>query len=200
MAGLEKITDQILADAKTQADEIVAQANASAEQILSDAKARAQDAAAASEKKSAADVDTYEKRVASSNDLYRRTQTLRAKQEMITEVLNEAYARVCALDDASYFDLLEKAVSTYALPQDGEIIFAAQDQARMPQDFVQRVEKAAQAAGGSLTVSEEKRGIENGFILVYGGIEENCTIQALFDVKKEQLQDLIGARLYGKEA
>ena len=200
MAGLEKIIDQILADAQQQADEIVAQANAEAAQIVSDAKARADETVSASQKRSEADADSYEKRIESSNDLYRRTQTLRAKQEMISEVLSDAYERVLAMDDASYFDMLEKAVASYARPQEGQIIIAAKDRAKMPQDFAQRVEKAAQAAGGSLTLSEEERNIENGFILVYGGIEENCTIRALFDVKKEQLQDLIGSRLYGKEA
>ena len=200
MAGLEKIIDQILADAQEQADQIVAEAKEDAAKIVSEAKSRAQDAAAASKKRSLTDVDNYEKRVESANDLYRRTQTLRAKQEMIAQVLSEAYEKVLSMDDASYFDMLEKAVKAYALPQDGEIIFAAKDQARMPQDFMQKVSAAALSAGGSLTLSGDERNIDNGFVLVYGGIEENCTIQALFDAKKEQLQDLISGSLYGKEA
>ena len=35
-------------------------------------------------------------------------------------------------------------------------------------------------------ISEEARKIDGGFILVYGGIEENCTIKAVFDDEKRR--------------
>ena len=44
--------------------------------------------------------------------------------------------------------------------------------------------KLTKKNGGSLKISKEGRNIENGFILAYGGIEENCTLRAMFDAKK----------------
>ena len=44
---------------------------------------------------------------------------------------------------------------------------------------------------------KEPRPIEDGFVLVYGGIEENCTFRALMDAKKDQLQDTVNQILFG---
>ena len=51
--------------------------------------------------------------------------------------------------------------------------------------------------GGSLTLSDEARPIGGGFLLVYGGIEENCTIKAVFDSKREELSDRVNRLLFG---
>ena len=86
---------------------------------------------------------------------------------------------------------LLKMLDKYALPEAGEIFFAASDLARMSNDFRAEVEKSAASKGGSLVISEEGRKIENGFVLAYGGIEENCTLQAIFDAKKDELSDKV---------
>ena len=41
-----------------------------------------------------------------------------------------------------------------------------------------------------------QRRIIDSFVLIYGGIEENCTFPALFDAKREQLQDLVHRLLF----
>ncbi len=33
--------------------------------------------------------------------------------------------------------------------------------------------------------------MDGGFLLVYGGIEENCTIRAVFDAGREELSDRV---------
>ena len=92
--------------------------------------------------------------------------------------------------------MLLKMLGKYALPQDGEIFFSARDLKRMPAGFQDEVKKAAESKNGSLTVSEEGRNIENGFILAYGGIEENCTLQAMFDAKRDELSDKVHHLLF----
>ena len=39
--------------------------------------------------------------------------------------------------------------------------------------------------------------MDGGFLLVYGGIEENCTIRAVFDSKREELSDHVNRLLFG---
>ena len=58
------------------------------------------------------------------------------------------------------------------------------------------MKKAAESKNGRLTVSEEVSNIENGFILAYGGIEENCTLQAMFDAKRDELSDKVHHLLF----
>ena len=38
--------------------------------------------------------------------------------------------------------------------------------------------------------------MDGGFVLLYGGIEENCTVRALFDARREALQDQVHALLF----
>ena len=38
--------------------------------------------------------------------------------------------------------------------------------------------------------------VQLGALLLYGGIEENCTFRALFDDKREELQDLTNQILF----
>ena len=39
----------------------------------------------------------------------------------------------------------------------------------------------------ALRFPQKNRKIENGFVLAYGGIEENCTLQAMFDAEKRRI-------------
>ena len=196
MTGLEKMKSQILDEAKAVADSKIAEAKAQAEEIMSQAKAEAEKKQASISQKSEAEIANYKERVASSIDLQRRTKVLAAKQDVIKEVLNEAYESLTGMEADAYFAMLLKMLGKYALPQDGEIFFSARDLKRMPAGFQDEVKKAAEKKNGSLTVSEEGRNIENGFILAYGGIEENCTLQAMFDAKRDELSDKVHHLLF----
>ena len=66
----------------------------------------------------------------------------------------------------------------------------------MPAGFEKKIEAAAKEKGGSLVLKKEPKAIADGFVLVYGGIEENCTLRALFDAKRDQLQDQVNAILF----
>ena len=190
MAGLDKMKSQILNEAKAAADAKTAKANAEAEDILSQAKAEAEKRQSSISQKSASE------RVVSSIDLQRRTKILGAKQEMIAAVLDKAYETVAGLGDKEYFELILKMLGKYALSQEGEIFFSANDLKRMPTGFEQDAQQKAQANGGSLKVSRKGMNIENGFVLVYGGIEENCTLRAMFDAKRDELADKVHRMLF----
>ncbi len=200
MTGLDKIVDQILAEAKTEADKLIAQANTEAQQIAAQADAATEKSVKDIQSKAAAETKNLEERMHSANDLYRRTATLASKQEVIAQVIDMAYEKVCGMDRKEYFGMLEKMIKKYALAQPGEICFSKADLDAMPLGYQMKIKAAAEEAGGSLTVDHEGRDIENGFILVYGGIEENCTIKALFDANRDEMQDTVHALLYGKEA
>lgn len=196
MTGLEKITDQIQEEAKASAAGRLEAAQKEADAILAEAK----DACAAMEaeaaQKNAAMKVNYEGRVKSSAEQQRRTALLRAKQEIIAEVIEEAYVTLKKKDVQSYFLTMEKILKTYALAEAGEIYFSAEDLARMPGDFEKKITAAAKEKGGSLVLKKEPKAIADGFVLVYGGVEENCTLKALFDAKRDELQDKVNAILF----
>ena len=191
MTGLDKMKSQILDEAKAAAEGKIAEAKAQAEETIRNVK---EDAAKQTESilhKSKNDVSNYQERLESSIDLQKRTKILAAKQEVIAEVLEKARAKVEAMEAGEYFSMLLKMVEKYALAQDGEICLCAADLARLPEGFEAEVSRIAKEKGGSLKLSGEGKQIKNGFILVYGGVEENCTINAMFDAKKDELSDIV---------
>ena len=191
MTGLDKMKSQILDEAKAAAEGKIAEAKAQAEETIRSAK---EDAAKQTESilhKSKNDVSNYQERMVSSIDLQKRTKILAAKQEVIAGVLEKARAKVEAMEAGEYFSMLLKMVEKYALAQDGEICLCAADLARLPEGFEAEVSRIAKEKGGSLKLSGEGKQIKNGFILVYGGVEENCTINAMFDAKKDELSDIV---------
>ena len=84
----------------------------------------------------------------------------------------------------------------YAQPGEGEICFNERDLNRLPEGFEETISEIACAKGGSLTLSRTPCGIGGGFILVYGGIEENCSFDSVFADEKERLQDRIHEMLF----
>ena len=196
MAGIDKMKKQILEEAKAAADAKVEAAEAKAEEMIDQAKEEAARTCESISRKSEAEVANYRERVVSSMDLQRRTKILSAKQELISEILDKSYESLVSMEAEKYFDMLLKLLEKYALPQEGEIYFSFADLKRMPKGYEAEVEKAAGKAGGSLKVAKEGRNIENGFVLAYGGIEENCTLRAMFDEKRETLSDKVRELLF----
>ena len=167
-----------------------------AEEILREAREQMEEQSAVMAKKSEDETKDYAQRIASSSEMQRKQALLQAKQEVIQEVLNKAYQQVLHLEPESYFEMLQKLLETYALPQEGTIYFSAADLARMPQKFEDVIEQTAQKKGGHLVVSKEPKDMDGGFVLVYGGIEENCTIRAMFHTKQDELSDLVQKVLF----
>ena len=193
MAGLEKITSQIIEDAKLIAAEKLEAAQKEADAIINEAKQTcANMEREASEKEKALQL-VHEGRMKSSAEQQKKIALLRAKQELIGEVIGEAYDVLKAQRVEDYFLTMEKILRSYALPEDGEIYFSSDDLARMPKGFEEAI---AREKGGSLMLGKEPGNITDGFILVYGGIEENCTLKALLDAKKDQLQDKVSEILF----
>ena len=196
MTGLEKIVNQIQADAKQEADGILAAAQEKADAIVAQAMLDAEQIRADIRRKSEKDITNYRKRAQSSMDLKKRTALLTAKQETITYMLEKAYEALCREETEAYFARIETMIRQYAQPAAGSICFSAKDLQRMPKGFSEKIAAAAAAAGGSLTLAEEGINIENGFVLSYGGIEENCTLKAVFDAKRDELTDQVHKLLF----
>ena len=70
------------------------------------------------------------------------------------------------------------------------------DLERMPAGFREEIKSLAQQKGGVLEISGETRNIDGGFILIYGGIEENCSIDAMFAEKRDELLDQVRKILF----
>ena len=138
----------------------------------------------------------YEARIAASCDSLKKKSLLAAKQGMIADVIESAYKELSGRDDASYFDMLTKFLVRSVRGEAGEILLSDKDKKRITPEFLTKIKEIAAAKGGSLKLSDKSANIENGFILSYGGIEENCSLTAIFDSAKDQIQDSVFKALF----
>ena len=196
MTGLEKMVSQILEEADASAAVTISDAEKKAAEILDEAGKKADEIRQQREEQSRAKVKSYDERTASAADMKRRTAVLAARQELIGSVIADACERVKNLDEEKYFEILKNMVGKYLLPKDGEICFSRKDLERMPADFREEIRSMAEKKGGALEFSGEARNIDGGFILVYGGIEENCSIDAVFAEKRDELLDQVRKILF----
>lgn len=197
MAGVDTIIQQIREDADAKAKEIIADAEKKAEAVVDAARHDAEESVKAAGVQAEKESRDYEARIHSQIGMQRRQVLLAARQEVIAEVIDRAYEKIRTMDAKRYFEMLEKQIEKNAHAEAGEILLCEADLARIPADFEKRADAAAGKKGGSLKLSKEAAAIEDGFLLRYsderddGGIDENCTLGAILDEKKEELTDLV---------
>lgn len=193
MAGIDKMIRQIEDDTKAVCDEILAQAAHKADKIAAEAKAEAEKIAVDSKRRTELKVADIEKRGESSAALEERKVALYTKQSIISEMLSKGMESVKSLPDDEYFALILKMVEKNSQPADGVIAFGQKDIFRLPKDFITLINSVSK---GKLTLSDQAAAIDAGFILMYGGIEENCSFDAIFMSEADNLSDRAGKLLF----
>ena len=196
MTGLEKIIEKIGLDAEAAGAEVRAKADAHCAELLDNARAECERIDAQSETDCAALRDDILARGESGAQMQRKNRILTAKQEMIRGIIEAAKDKLKNLDSIDYFVLLGKLAEKYAQSGDGVMFLSEADLARVPAYFRGTLAEIGRKKGGSLILSDEPRDLNGGFVLAYGGIEENCTFEAMFEENKERLQDVVREKLF----
>lgn len=191
MAGIDNITGRILQETQGEVDKILKSAENQAKAILDKAGEEAAAISKSAAVKSEQQTNLYAARIKSSAESTKKKALLSAKQEIIDSVINQAYEKLIKQDDASYFDMMQKILAKAIRPQKGTIALPAADLARVPDSFKKAVSKLATDCGGELTFAKDPAKIESGFVLSYGGIEENCSLRSIFAANRDQIQDTI---------
>ena len=195
MAGLDKILEDIRSESAAAIASVTGEAQAERDKVLSEAQkdADAQVQKILSQAKSQA--DDLIARADSAAQLQRRRLLLETKQELITSVIEQAKQSILDLPDSEYFDLILKLISSNALPKVGEICFNRKDFARLPKDFASKL-VASLPAGAKLNVSKDEADIDGGFILKYDGIEQNLSLDEIFEENRDRMTDAAGKLLF----
>ncbi|MDO4278127.1 V-type ATP synthase subunit E [Lachnoclostridium edouardi] len=196
MAGLDKIISHILEEAGNEARAIEKKSEAEAESIRQEAVKICEKLKADSSVKMEEEEKARRDRAESSAQLQKRQAVLLAKQQIISDMLDQAYTALLNKDTAEYFQIILTMLEKFALDKPGMICFSKRDLERMPVGFQKEVVKAAEKKGGKLEISQEGKDIDGGFILIYGGVEENCSFKALFNARRDELSDKVHQLLF----
>lgn len=197
MSGLDNIIKEIQAGAKAEADAILQEADKYCEEYMAEVKVKVLKEVEQFHKKAETDRNLYEEKTKSGVQFRERNAILKARQQGINEVIRKAQEKLINLPDAEYFDFLIKLFEKNVQAQNGIMFISEKDIDRMPSDFKEKVKNIAKENGGQITISSERANINNGFVLAYGEIEENCQIKALFDADIDRLKDIANQQLFG---
>lgn len=193
MAGIDKIIQQIEDDTKAVCDDILSKARVKADKIIAEANDNARKITAEAKVKTAARVADIGKRGESSAALEERRVALYTKQSIISDMLNKGMEAAKALPDNEYFELILKMIGKNSQENDGVISFGRKDLDRLPAGFIEKINSVSK---GKLTLSDTAASIDAGFILSYGGIEENCSFDSIFMSESDNLSDRAGKLLF----
>ena len=191
MRALEKSVKQMLAEARNEQSKIQEQTHIEIEKIQGRTRERIAEIGKKNQQEIQAAIKRIEDLSQLTTDQKNRRAKLEAKQEMIGKIVDESYRELLDMEKEEYLKLIFDMVEKFALPKEGKIYFNRNDLNLIDDETAAKISEIAKAKGGNLTLAGEPKEIDRGFILTYGGIEENCTFKALMDSKKDELQDLI---------
>ena len=196
MAGIEKITKEIQLDAEKEAAGIIEAAEHAAEKAREDAiresEAYKSSANEKLDKKRAAE----EKKILSQCEHIEKLKMLETRQEIIEDTLLKAKKQILDMDAKEYFDLILSLLEKRVLSEKGIFAMSNNDLKRIPSDFASKINAVASKNGGELKLSDSAAAIDGGFILRYGNIEINSSLDALFDEHRDEFVDTVNKVLF----
>jgi V/A-type H+-transporting ATPase subunit E len=196
MAGIDKITSVILADADKESAGIISAAEESAKKLIDKAGQDCDNYLAAANDRLDKKLAGENKKTVSQCEQAERLILLKAKQDIIDSMIVKAKAKLLILEKEEYFDNLLKLLEKQAQSEKGVLLLNKKDLDRIPSDFSEKVNQVATKKGGMIDISQDTVDIDGGFILKYGNIEINSSFEALFDENKEELTDIVNNLLW----
>ncbi len=194
----EKITLQIMDDAKAKVETINDEAKTQAEEIEKKARTQADKKKEQIIEQAKKDAEEQKRRITGMAQLEARKELLAAKQDIIGQVIDKIMDQLSGMDDQSYLDLMENLLLRMVERGDEIIVCSERDKDRIPSEFWKKINDALKKKGkkGELALSDETRTISGGFIILSDGVEINCSFESLFQLKKDELESDIADILF----
>lgn len=178
--GIEKITEQILIDAKDDARRIFDKGRYDSRDLERQAQHKIKIMQADTEKRSEDDAETLKIRKDSVAQLEGRKLRLKAKQEVISKSFDLALEKLSNMEEEAYLNLLERCMNETGMEK-GEILLNKKDRDFIGQKLVNRVNKN----GFHFVLSEEEISAKGGFLLRDGAVEVNSTFETMINAVRE---------------
>lgn len=192
MNGLEQILQKIEEENQAAVSQIISDAEASAKKQIEEEKIKAFEQAKSITDDARKNAALIEENAESGYLSVIRKGQLKAKADIVSEWINNAMSDIGKMDSEEYFSTLFNLILSHSDKKSGLLLLNKKDKESMPPDFMKMLNDALED-DESLTLAKEDADIENGCIIRYGGIEENCTFSALLDEKADEVKDKLFA-------
>lgn len=191
MSDLNVITNAISEKAKAEAKQLIEEARDKGSSIVEKAKANAEKEIEDMEQQIKAEIIEIEEnsKIVASRRLEMDLQ--QKKEELIEELIEKTEKHIYEMSILEYNMLMIELLNKNAhKAKGGAIVFCEQDRLRINSDLLSEIKNKG------IEISDFSENIKGGFILKYGRIEENCSIEAILKNKKEILVDFLNKELF----
>ncbi|WP_297955848.1 V-type ATP synthase subunit E [uncultured Ruminococcus sp.] len=197
MSGLDEILTLIEEQQKQTEESIIKAARKKAESILSEGNEKADKAYKDYLDNAKISAEKEFENSCVSVDSSMKRKLLSCKVGLINDTIEKTIAKLKALPDKEYFELLIRLISRHIRQGKGILSLCSNDLNRLPSDFGKQITDLAAKDGGTIELSKEPADIEDGFILSYGLISENCSFRAIIEADKDEIRDTAARALFG---
>lgn len=198
MSGIDGILNIIDSQQKQTENNIIRSAEEKARVIETEGDSKAEKAYNEYMKKALEKAENDYRNACNSTDAENKRRILKCRVELIETAIQKVIEKLSGLPDSEYFEMLLKLAGRKLHKGDGIIYFGKNDLARLPADFSAKLAVIATGADGTVRISATPADIENGFILEYGLISENCSFRAILESEKDSVRDILAKELFGR--
>ena len=217
--GLQRITDQILGDARARADEILDQARQESERIASEYAAEADALRRKLSLLAEGEAKTFIEKTKASAAAQKSELLLMQKSRLVDEVFQGALDEVLSLDASKYAELVAGLVASaiydfYCSEAENRALYGEEEEERYAFEIVlnkkdrdtcgeailssvrrKLVGKVADALDG-MSISKQTRRIKGGAVVCYGPVECNCSLEMIFAQLRRELEGEVCEALF----
>ena len=186
MSSEKKIIDKIVADAVEEKAKILEKAKKEAEIVINKAKEQSAKIMENESILSDAEAEKARGKEISGAEMEAKKMILATKQSCIKMALDRVKQKLSELSDKEYVDMIVTMMN--AAEKGEEVIFSQKDK--------QNEMLMAKMAENQVTVSNETRPLEGGFIVKKGEIEYNYSFEAILTVEKENIEQIAAEILF----
>ena len=190
MGGLEKITEHIIENAKAEADVIIKNAEAQTDEIKRNASVERAKRKALFEEKINAECEKYLQMSSGQDKQEQRQILLSSRSQAIESIISEAKQRIKNAGKEEYISMFKKLLKNAVTEKSGEILFSKHDKEMIDAETIGEIDTISK---GLLKISHELAEADCGFILRYGKIEINCSVDSIFEDRYNELTDLVNS-------
>lgn len=196
MSGLDEILNIIDDQCRQNEESIIGSANQKAGVIKSEGEQKAEKAYGEYLAKAEADAKTEFVNACASVDSDMKRQILDSKVKLIDSAVEAALDKLANLPADEYFAMIKRLVGQKLRKGDAVLALSKKDLSRLPADFEADIKSAAAKLGGTIEISGESADINDGFILSYGLISENCSFRAIIESERDEVRDTAALKLF----
>lgn len=192
--SIDKITAQIIGDARTEANAVVAEAKQNAEKLVDDAKKKGEEMIEVAHQRGRAEQDIMVSRRKSVAEIDGRKLILEEKSKLIDKCFDDAAERILAMSDDDYCAFLADIVKMTGITK-GEIILNDADKSRCGKKLIELLGRDMDSH--EFVISEETRKIKGGLMIKSDKVYVNGTLERYMKEVHEAMATEIAGVLFG---